>query len=1765
MSNQSIFLKGVKVHNLKNVNLHLKSQQLIVFTGVSGSGKSSLAFDTIYVEGQRRYIESLSSYARRQIGDMSKPDAEHIEGVSPTVAIEQKTTGRTPRSTVGTMTGIYDYLRVLFARLSVPHCPVSQEPVSSRSLSHILAEILVEKQDRKLIILAPVLKNKKGEFKEDFLQFVKEGFTRIRLDGEIVDLSENLEIDKQKTHDIDLVIDRLVLTSDQKERLTESLTLALEKGKGVVTIFDMEEQREILYSTSAFSEKSGLSYPSLEPHDFSFNHPEGMCPHCQGLGETLDFDLEKVIQPDLSLSEDACVVASSYKTVKYGNIYNNLARLYRFDVTTPWKNLPIKAQEVFLYGTENKWTKMEFVHPHTGTTWSEYIHWKGVLAEAKQRFSEAKSETFRHKMKELMTEQICSSCQGSRLKPYPTAARLRGRSIHDLCSLSIEDMASFFHELELSAVEYLIGHELKQEILQRLSFLKGVGLNYLSLNRTSPTLSGGESQRVRLASQIGSGLVGATYVLDEPSIGLHPRDNVKLLDMLKNLKNKGNTVIVVEHDEETIKEADYIVDVGPLAGSKGGYIVAEGHPVDFFKETSSLTVQYLTGIKKIEIPEKRRVVSKDNSLFIKGAEHHNLKKIDAHFPLNVFIGVTGVSGSGKSSLISDTLFPYLSNQINQSHLKVGSHQSLSGYEKIQKVIGIDQTPIGRSPRSNPATYIKVFDDIRDLFSQLPESVVKGYQVGRFSFNVKEGSCPHCTGMGMIKIDMDFLEDEWVECVHCKGSRFDHQTLAITYKNKNISEVLDMSVEEAFYFFESIPSISKKLSLLMAVGLDYMKLGQPSPTLSGGEAQRIKLAKELARPHTSSTFYILDEPTTGLHFEDIAKLNKVLQALVDKGNTVLVIEHNMDLIKTVDWVIDLGPEAGQSGGFIIGEGTPETIAEKNTPTGVALKKALYPHPFKPKLLNQMQDADLQPFIEVKGACQNNLKSLSVSIPRDQLTICTGPSGSGKSSFAFETLYAEGQRRYIDSLSNYAKQFVKQMPKAKVEFINGLSAAIAIEQKHHAGNPRSTLGTITEIYDYLRIIFAYLGQPYCPETKELIQTITPQYIVDKLLSLKAKTKCYLLTPLKLNRQETFQDLLDRLSKQGYLRIRLNGIYYEIDQENIPYEKNKKNELFLVIDRFSTSSQIANRLYEAIEKAASWSKGIIIAALEDEDLLFNLAFTVPSTGKSYPPITPHSFSFNTEHGMCMDCQGLGFQYGANLEDHQDMMELSIYDILSQLLKENVSKFILKQISQFFTHLDIDIFEPLSCLKSSELYLFLNGAKDHQNGIRWIGLNNLFVKLMKSTHTEVKDVLKPLLKENSCLSCQGSRLNPLARHVLLHDLSISEVCELSIEKTFTFLSHLDQPDFLKDTIEQLLKRLSFLIDIGLGYLSLSRSARSLSGGEIQRTYIAKQIGSGLTGCMYVLDEPSTGLHPFNNQMLVKALRQLKEKGNTLILVEHDLSIIKEADYILEFGPEGGSGGGKIIAKGDLKEIQANPLSLTGQYLNANPLSFKNNQRRVHKKYIDIKNGIVHNIKDINTQIPLELITCITGVSGSGKSSLVSHLIKPAIEQFLKQKEQSKEFSFKKTIFKGLNAIDKLIVLEQIPIGQTNRADITTYTDLLTPLRSFFSSLAGAKTKGLQPKNFSFNHKKGMCLKCFGIGTKTISLQFLPSVKIECEACQGFRLNPQSLQVFYKEKHLGHIFRMTIKEAKFFFDFHPKISKMLDILASVGLSYIKLGQDINT
>ncbi len=1341
MPASDIVIKGAREHNLRDVDLVLPRNKLICLTGVSGSGKSSLAFDTLYAEGQRRYVESLSSFARQFLGQMPKPDVDFISGLSPSISISQKTSGQNPRSTVGTITEIYDYLRVLYARAGQGHCPNCSRPITAQSREQIIERIMAIEAGTPFVVLAPLIRGQKGEYRDLFEDLLKQGFARARVDGRIVQLTDDLRLDRQMRHNIEVVVDRLTAGEAIRPRLAEAVELALRLGEGNLIVAagqlsvvsgplpEASRQRrkngttdngqrttdDLVLSAHYACTHCGLSFETPSPQLFSFNSPQGMCRDCDGLGEIYGFDVPRLIpDPKRSFKDGAIELVGLWREMGrwrrhiYQGVADTVERLRSLDsgtmLETPWGQLPAELQRLWLWGTGND---------HITFTWRSGVHghkyggrFEGIIPHLLSRYRGTNSRIQRRQLEKYMSVVRCGACGGARLGPQARSVKLTTaqakfadqptRSLPEVCALAVSDAAEFFSSLQLDSTGQTIAAELLKEIRGRLGFLVNVGLDYLTLDRTAPTLSGGESQRIRLAGQIGCGLVGVLYILDEPSIGLHPRDNQKLLDTLTQLRDKGNTVVVVEHDEDTMRAADTIVDFGPGPGVRGGELVAHGPAEKIAKSARSVTGKYLSGKLKIDIPERRRPVAIPTlagslasrsaprsasdrfasepandaapSLQIIGARHNNLQGIDVEIPLGAFVCVTGVSGSGKSSLVNDILVEALRRNLNGGVGAPGPHDRIEGLNHLDKLIAIDQSPIGRTPRSNPATYIKVFDDIRSLYAKLPESKTRGYKPGRFSFNVSGGRCEACEGNGSNRLEMDFLADVWVTCPVCEGHRFNRETLQVRFKGQSIADVLEMDIQQALEHFENVPDVRHKLQTLHDVGLDYLKLGQPSPTLSGGEAQRIKLARELVKKSTGRTLYLLDEPTTGLHFADIRMLLKVLHDFVDAGNTVLVVEHNLDVIKTADWIIDLGPEGGSGGGRIVAVGTPEELAANPTSyTGRSLvpyldqsSRGTGQSPFSrtaAEIASTRKSAKKGTVpgqsraIIVRGARQHNLKGIDVEIPRDQMTVCCGLSGSGKSSLAMDTIYAEGQRRYVESLSSYARQFVGQMQKPKLDHIEGLSPAIAIEQKHMGHTPRSTVGTVTEIYDYLRVLMTRLGEPYCPACEIPIGTQSADEIIDKIMSEPEGTKLFLMAPLEIRVGEKYETLWDEIRAGGYPRMRVDQQTYSVD-EPPAIDRRRKHLVEVVIDRIIVRADARSRIAGSVESALALGKGVVHVAYPTDDVpepkwrteIHSQHFACDRCGRSFEPLTPHSFSFNSPLGWCPACEGLGVQAGAN-----------------------------------------------------------------------------------------------------------------------------------------------------------------------------------------------------------------------------------------------------------------------------------------------------------------------------------------------------------------------------------------------------------------------------------------------------------------------------------------------------------------------------------------
>ena len=2005
MASSDIVIRGAREHNLRNISLSLPRNKLIVMTGVSGSGKSSLAFDTLYAEGQRRYVESLSTYARQFLGQMPKPDVDSISGLAPSISIQQKSTSRNPRSTVGTITEIFDYLRVLYARVGQGYCYVSGKPIKAQSTDQIVDSLLNQPAGTKYQILAPIVQNQKGEFRDLFEDLLKKGYLRARVDGEVINLSDAPILRKHHKHNIEVVIDRLVAGGTQRTRVAEAVEQALKLADGQlicsvertgsasnrtsgenVTAADEEQSLQSLaapprsvrraksakrpaasrtpgdadlvaedsleldsdadgfdgdsdgpegsgptalalqssdrlYSSHYACAESGMSYEPPSPQLFSFNSPLGMCMDCNGLGMRHGFPMHQlIVDEDKSIQKGATLLLPTWTKIGRWprHILAGAANAIEQDCQLPvdsllkmkWKDIPEQAKQLWLYGTGER--HVTFTWKTRAGAWKHGGKWEGWVNRLLESYRTAVNPMRRRQLEKYMEVVPCSSCNGERLNRQARNVRLKTNSprfiarrksatnpksqisnlksdgakkqlltqdgielsLPQLCALSIEEATEFFDSLVLDSTQQLIAEEALKEIRGRLGFLLQCGLNYLSLDRSAPTLSGGESQRIRLAGQIGCGLVGVVYILDEPSIGLHPRDNTMLLGSLQRLRDQGNTVIVVEHDEETMRAADHVVDFGPGPGVLGGEVVVEGSVDDILKNERSITGAFLSGRQKIEIPKVRRNPDR-GAITVKSATHNNLKDVTVRFPLGRLISVTGVSGSGKSSIVNDILWQVVNRDVNKGVGDPGVHGSIEGLELIDKAIDIDQSPIGRTPRSNPATYVKVFDEIRKLFTQLPQSKLRGYKEGRFSFNVEDGRCEACEGHGATKLEMDFLADIWIPCTVCEGRRFNHETLEVKFRDHSIADVLNLEIRDAVQLFESFPKIKQLLKTLCDVGLEYMQLGQASPTLSGGEAQRVKLARELGKRSTGRTLYLLDEPTTGLHFADVKKLIEVLQGFVEAGNTVIVIEHNLDVIKTSDWVIDIGPEGGAGGGRVVVEGTPEDVARcVKSHTGIALRSVLPDlklraserltvSPPSTKTLSQLS-ADT-PFsnttsIRITGAGQHNLQSINLEVPREQMSVFCGPSGSGKTSLAMDTLYAEGQRRYVESLSAYARQFLGQMPKPRVESIQGLSPAIAIEQKTVGSTPRSTVGTVTEVYDYLRVLYARLGVMHCPKCQIPAVQQTTDQIVDSILNMEAGTKLLLLSPIEVDRSTPFTKIWDRLRANGFARVRVDGTTYNL--EDVPeIDHRRAHTVAVVVDRISVDKKQRTRIADSIEAALDLGKGVIHVAIADpkkeepkwSQQRFSLHLSCSKCQRSFERQTPQKFSFNSPLGWCHVCEGLGKEFGANQAMLVTSPERTLLDGAIGAWpdpKTNASfRMILQALSTTF---ELPLDQPWYLLSPTQQRLILYGdsekwvavddsrASEDTSGagkarkesrsasstttsascrafrFRYKGLYPAIEEASRLSFSHRKSLIE-MAGERDCSMCNGSRLEAEAAAVRLRNVTLPQLCRMPLSEALKFLNGLrldkEEKKIAGDLLNEATHRLNFLVEVGLDYLTLDRSMPTLSGGESQRIRLAGQAGRSLTGILYVLDEPTIGLHPRDNGRLLTALKRLRDLGNTVLLVEHDREVLDAADRLFDFGPGAGRLGGTVVAQGTPREMRKNKASLTGSYLGGSrqipvpmvrrvasnapsvvvsastivvetdsklakpPAAAKRGKKSTAKAvietspaksiattqdFLELTGASQHNLRNIDLRIPLKTFVCITGVSGSGKSSLIMDTLAPAVARKLNMAAEAPG-AFRD--LRGVEHLSKIVLVDQNPIGSTPASNPATYTGVFDEIRELFCRMPEAKVRGYRPGRFSFNRAGGRCEDCEGMGQQKIEMHFLPDVWVECPTCRGRRFNAETLTVRFNNCSIADVLEMPINKALELFSNVPKIRGPLATLDAIGLGYLTLGQSAPT
>jgi excinuclease ABC subunit A len=1663
----AIVIRGARQNNLKNLSLAIPTGELVVVTGVSGSGKSSLVFDTLYAEGQRRYVETFSPYARQFLDRMDKPQVDSVEGIPPAIAIDQTNPVRTSRSTVGTMTELNDHLKLLFARAATLHCRGCAKAVR-RDTPASIYEDLARKGEARIVVTfpVPVPKNFTEKEIEELLQ--RQGYTRLH------SRSKGL---------LEVIQDRIKLPAE-RARVVEALESALRFGQGKVNIYSGSESAHSDPSLVCHRYSAGLHCADCDIHYseptaamFSFNSPLGACEACRGFGRVIGVDFGLVVPDEAKTLREGAV--RPWQTASFKECQDDLdkyAKKRGIPLDRSWKDLTEKERLWVLEG-EPEWV-----------SWRK--SWPGVWYGVRRFFKWLESKAYKMHIRVLLSKYRayteCAQCLGTRLKPDAQLWRLEGKSIHDLTLLPIEKVKVFFQQLSLpkpldEATDLLLG-----EIRTRLGFLCDVGLGYLTLDRQSRTLSGGEVQRINLTTALGTSLVNTLFVLDEPSIGLHPRDMGRVINVMRRLRDAGNTLVVVEHDPQIMFAADRILDMGPGPGERGGEIVFFGAP-EKLRSESSLTGEYLSGRKIAADP--RPGPAPRNFLELLGAAEHNLKGIDVRIPLERLVCVTGVSGSGKSTLIQNVLYPALRKLKGKPTEPPGEHRALRGADRVDDVVLVDQSPIGKTTRSNPASYVGAFDEIRKVFAKTPVARERAYTPGTFSFNSGNGRCPTCSGCGFEHVEMQFLSDVYLRCPDCDGRRYRGEVLEAKIEGRSIADVLEMTVREASRFFRRNDQIQERLAPLVDVGLEYLRLGQPVPTLSGGEAQRLKLAGHLVGSgDEGEKLFLFDEPTTGLHFDDVAKLVRAFRQLLAAGHSLVVIEHNLDVIRASDWIIDLGPEGGDAGGQIVFSGVPEDILKHEAShTGRALRE--YAQAFKqPMVAREPRAAYLGNAIRIHKAREHNLKNIDVEIPRGRFTVLTGVSGSGKSTLAFDILFAEGQRRYLESLNAYARQFVQAASRPDVDAIFGIPPTVAIEQRTSRGGRKSTVGTLTEVHHFLRLLFVKLGKQYCPDCDIPIEPQSEEAIAARILKEYRGQKVALLAPLVTNRKGVYTDLAKWALGKGYWHLRVDG-KLTTTRPFPRLDRFKEHTIELPVGDIRISPKAEAELRQLLAKTLEIGKGVLHVLKDKELQVFSTKRACRSCGRSFPELDPRLFSYNSKHGWCAACYGTG---------------LAIEDV--EWTDERAR----------------------------------TGTEDHvlDSWIEWLEL------------------------EEACAECAGQRLNREALAVRWRGENIAQYSGRPIELLRKFFAGASlvgrEAEIARDILAELNARLGFLEEVGLGYLTLDRAAPTLSGGEAQRIRLAAQLGSNLRGVCYILDEPTIGLHHRDNRILLDVLEKLEAKGNSLVVVEHDEDTIRRAHHVIDLGPGAGKLGGQVIAEGAAADLMRHPDSLTGRFLRSPLLHPVQPRRAVPRGHpcIEVQKAKLHNLKGIDTRIPLERLTVVTGVSGSGKSTLARDVLYNSLKE-------GAHIGCK--AITGSKEVERVLEVDQTPIGKTPRSCPATYVGFWDAIRRLFADTSEARMRGWTASRFSFNTAGGRCEACDGQGIKKIEMSFLPDVRVTCEGCGGARFNPETLQVRLRGRTVGEVLAMSVDEALEFFAAHPSTRRCLQLLQDVGLGYLTLGQQSPT
>ncbi len=1888
MTQGKIQIRGARQHNLQNLDLDILTGELTVVTGPSGSGKSSLVFDTLYAEGQRRYVETFSAYARQFLDRMDKPAVDKVDGVPPAIAIDQTNPVRSSRSTVGTMTEINDHLKLLFARAGNLFDRVTAQPVRHDTPQTVYAQLVAlaaAAGDPRLVVTFPV-ELPADTSQDDVTQWLSvSGYTRVQAEREVevtVDATAKAKDSKEKNagtatqrrKQLDVVADRFRIAGAERVRVLEAIETALKRGSGRISVYALRKEGEApqiwKFSTGLHCPDSNLRYADPIPSAFSFNSAVGACDACRGFGRVIGVDYNLVIPNDkLTLRSGAI---KPMQTPAWQEAQDDLMR-HAEDAgiprDTPWNKMRPEHQKWVIEGS-----------PNWNGKWNQ--HWFGV----KRFFEYLESKAYKMHIRVLLSKYRsytpCPVCAGARLKLESLLWRigskddadavlepakrfmpegvqwtreqleaLPGLCLHDLMLLPIDRLRRFFDRLSaaraqspasdhaapgtLNEADHKALALLFEEITTRLRYLCDVGIGYLSLDRQSRTLSGGEVQRINLTTALGTSLVNTLFVLDEPSIGLHPRDMHRIIQAMQRLRDAGNTLVVVEHDPAVMLAADRMIDMGPGPGARGGQIVFDGTTQDL-RSADTLTGAYLGGRKHVGAGLRRLVAESTPKLLLEGVREHNLQDVSVEIPLQRLVTVTGVSGSGKSTLVQDVLAPALMRHFGRATETAGQHDRLLGAELLADVVFVDQSPIGKTARSNPVSYVGAWDSIREIFATARLARERGYTASKFSFNSGDGRCPTCGGSGFEHVEMQFLSDVYLRCPDCDGKRYRPEILEVRIERNapqlaeasgpatapvllgaardsgasdgqrmanptlvrralptparlrslNVAEVLELTVAEAVQLFVHDRDVIRALQPLVDVGLEYLKLGQPVPTLSGGEAQRLKLAgflADAAKSGSSSqqavarrgTLFMFDEPTTGLHFDDIAKLMRALRKLLDAGHSLLVIEHNLDVIAASDWLIDLGPEGGDGGGRVVATGTPDDLRQHPmSHTGQALREYLTAigvgvpqvQEARPVLPGAVAAAARSESIQIVNAKEHNLRSLSVDIPRGKFNVVTGVSGSGKSTLAFDILFNEGQRRYLESLNAYARSIVQPAGRPEVDAVYGIPPTVAIEQRLSRGGRKSTVGTATEVWHFLRLLYVKLGVQHCVHDGAAVAPQTTESILAQLMAQFRGQQIGLLAPLVVNRKGVYTELADWARPRGFTHLRVDGNF--LPTTGFPrIDRFKEHTIELPVMSLTVRAEDEALLREALSSALVHGKGVVhvlsgMDGLREAMLdgtptagigrlqVFSTKRACPVCSTSYPELDPRLFSYNSKHGWCPDCVGTGVQL---TKDQRRALDDSVRD------DDNKGR------EQTFA-------EP-----------------------------------------EVEDV-----GDHTCGTCGGTRLNATARAVrfgeqastaedaaagfdggLQRGVAITELARLSVSDMRGWVQSLQamgrlstrENDIARDLIPEILSRLLFLEEVGLNYLTLDRGAPTLSGGEAQRIRLAAQLGSNLQGVCYVLDEPTIGLHARDNTILLKALKTLSDKGNTLVVVEHDEDTIRRADHIIDIGPGAGKRGGRLVAEGDITSVMAAEDSQTGRYLlhaMRHPLKARRavgtppeapvrpvkdeSSPPAEGAWLMVHGATLHNLHQVTAALPLARLVAVTGVSGSGKSTLARDVLLANVQEAVSHKStragRDAIAAGKLRVawtgcerVTGFEPVDRVLEVDQTPIGKTPRSCPATYIGFWDTIRKLFADTLEARARGYAPNRFSFNTGDGRCPSCEGQGIRTVAMSFLPDVKVLCETCHGTRFNPETLAVTWRGKNIGDILQMEVDEAVDFFASMPSIAHPLQLLKDVGLGYLTLGQ----